>query len=163
MTKRAGQAQRRRARREAEEAARKEAEADHLNPTTSLNLELRAIKQGWLAGDEYTEKQRKLLHKLIDLGLDKDTPIDHVTRIVNTVARVESQSIRTMIAAEKAAKDNRPVVIVQQNNSTQIDTLGRFVDRLSPEEALDWLDRYGAAYAASSRDTLPPDGGDAGG
>jgi len=115
---------------------------DHLKPSVSLGLEVKALTEGWLVGSEYAHKRQKLVERLIDKGLAEDTPADQIARIVNTVSRAEVQAVRTLLAAEKAKKDTKPVVIVQQNNG-QEDKLSNLISQMTDEEAKAFWKQHG--------------------
>lgn len=142
MTKRAGSAQKKRARREA-------AAQDLLKPGVARELELRALREGWLVGKEHASKRRQLMERLLDRGLEEGMPTDQIARIINTVNRAEVQVVRTILAADNAAKDTKPVVIVQQNNS-QVDTLAKLIESMSPDEAQELLNKHGTKLAELS-------------
>lgn len=123
---------------------------DNLKPTESLKLEIKALAEGWLVGEKYAEKRRKLVERLIDKGLSEDTPVDQMTRILRVVSSTDIQAIRTLLQAENAAKDTRPVVIVQQNNANKANPLDDFIDSMTPEESQQFLNQYGHKLANSA-------------
>lgn len=120
---------------------------DHLSPQESLKLEMQAILRNWLANPDQVSKRNTLLNKLTQLGCNSENP-DLINRIVRTLSQIEQQTVRNMLAAEAVDRDEKPVVIVQQNNSNGRDTLQEFIESLSPEQAQDWLNKYGARAAA---------------
>ena len=128
---------------------------DNLSKSESLRLELMAASQGWLAGSQHDEKRRKLIQKLLDRGIeliDKEEDLESweaATRIAKVISSTELGAVK---AAAAITRDKSRVVVVQQNNNAnQSDTLTAFVDSLSPEQQQDWLNRYGvnAARAAN--------------
>lgn len=122
---------------------------DNLNPAESLRLEIKALSEGWLVGAKHAEKRQRLVERLLDKGLDENAPAEQIARIINTINRAEVQTVRTLLAAEKAAKDAQPIVIVQQNNN-QVDTLASLIDQMDDAEAEEFLQKHGRKLGRSA-------------
>lgn len=118
---------------------------DNLKPHESLRLEIQAVCKGWLSGPEDVSRLAKIRSKLLKMG-EATEDADVLTKIFRTLCQADQQIIRNLIAAEGMGND-KPIVVVQQNNNSGRDTLQEFIDSLTPDQAVDWLNSYGDKFA----------------
>lgn len=81
---------------------------DHLPQRESIRLELRAMREGWLLGQENMDVVRgNLMKKLATMASKEDDP-DRLCRMIRTLAMSEQREIMLEIAKYKASQQDLP-------------------------------------------------------
>lgn len=84
---------------------------DHLPPRESIRLELRAMREGWLLGQENMDVVRgNLMKKLATMASKEDDP-DRLCRMIRTLAMSEQREIMLEIAKFKASQQELPAQV----------------------------------------------------
>lgn len=112
-----------------------------------LTMVCRAIQQGW----EMPEHARaNAISRLAEIIGDPASTKREVSRA--SVALIAMDRLRLQaVTTANAVADIRPQVVIN-NNVGQADTLEAFLAKLSPEDAQEWLDKFGADEIRASTD-----------
>jgi hypothetical protein len=98
-----------------------------------LKMVARGIKEGWPIDEKVL---KAVVYKAVQLlSSSKERSVIAACRVIITA---NAQNI----AIANQQKDSRPVVVVQQNNVSGVDTLSEFLSTLTPEQSQDWLNLY---------------------
>ena len=96
-------------------------ERDDLDPNESLALEVRAIANGWLVGDQTFDAYREaLIKKAMTMALNPKTDPEMVVKILRTISNAELKQQQVKIAAFLATKQKPNDLPAQVNVGVQI-------------------------------------------
>lgn len=114
---------------------------------SELALLCKSINHGWNLSPEV---RAAVITRLSDVLSDPGANRRDLTRAATALANLDRLRLQSTVAAFNAAKDAKPQVVIN-NNIGQQDTLAMFLEGLSPDDAQEWLDKYGACTPVPTR------------